>query len=1118
MTKIRSYANLCLFIIFISLTTILIIYKDNVTHKPWQKLQPLLMTGYASGNGERTAIITNSAETVVVLNNENELIYRIQAGERANQFVSAELVEIDSNNYLYVYDKNFGGVFGINLERILKYSPSGEHLGVIYSYTYENLDFITTRGKISAIGSYGGYFYLVRLENDGFILEYFNTEKPLEKYPQIFFSYPNAFKDLLHCMIDPGNRSIVWTTKTGNVLHYYFSSTVPADNRLLNEIIADSSVSFYSADDVIVSDYRHFTAIDSYSLSNFLLVKRWVLFIICAINAVLLALLIIRGAIFILKQKISNLYRQIIIVSICIIIGSGLFFTVVRNSIHAQYIQITYNELENISKLISASIDINTITKMQSRSEFTNDDYTALCDFMRKVFSGMSFEGKQVYFNIWIERGGVIYSMYDLEYALGIFHSRGEYKGSFLENVFNTGSHYNSIVKNSSGTWVGSAGPIYDENGNIAAFMEIGYNIRSVEVRDRTLMLQVAGIIVAVAIGFILFITAFLLMFDAHRKNKIKSTFLANMSHEIRTPMNAILGIAEIQLRDRNLNPDTVKALEKIYESGDLLLNIINDILDLSKIEAGKLELIPVNYDIPSLINDTAQLNRLRYDSNLIEFSVLVDENTPLNLFGDELRIKQILNNVLSNAYKYTEKGSIELCVKCEYDKRAPNEKVVIIFRVKDTGQGMSVKQLDKLFDEYARFNAEANRTTIGAGLGMSITKRLTDLMNGSIYVISEVDKGTEFTICIPQKISSTEVCGAELVEKLKDFSFQSTAITNKTKFIREYMPYGSVLVVDDVESNIYVTSGMLAPYGLLIDTVSSGFEAIDRIKNGHEYDIIFMDHMMPKMDGIEAVKIIRSMGYNHSIVALTANALLGRAEMFLQNGFDGYISKPIDSRELNSSLNELIRNKKPPEVVEEARQQQREGKMKNVSDSSQKLIQAIVKDAENAINVLENIYANINNLDDVSLNTYIITVHGMKSAFANIEEKGLSSFALKLERAGKEKNFNIIKNETLAFIDELRMIVAKFKPAVEEEEEITNEDAAYLRKKLIEIKDASAVCDKNTINDALGDLLEKDWPKHIMAVLDEITTHTLHSEFDKALSAAENFSSRTSPTRGSTW
>jgi len=594
----------------------------------------------------------------------------------------------------------------------------------------------------------------------------------------------------------------------------------------------------------------------------------------------------------------------------------------------------------------------------------------------------------------------------------------------------------------------------------------------------------------------------------AERSSRYKSSFLANMSHEIRTPMNAILGIAEIRLQDKTLTRENEEAYGKIYESGDLLLNIINDILDLSKIEAGKLELIPVRYDIPSLINDTAQLNRLRYESKPIGFNLFVDENTPHDLFGDELRIKQILNNILSNAFKYTLEGTVSFAVSCESHKNDDN--VTIIFRVTDTGQGMTEDQITKLFDEYTRFYSDNTRTTVGTGLGMSITKRLVDMMKGEITVSSVVDKGSTFTVRVPQKRVGDTVCGSDLAQKLRDFNYQSDTISRKSNFIREYMPYGSVLVVDDVESNLYVIKGMLAPYGLKVEALSSGFDAIEKIKEGSVYDIIFMDHMMPKMDGIETVKIIRGMGYGHLIVALTANALVGRAQMFLQNGFDAFISKPIDSRELNHVLNEFIRNKKPQEIVEAARQQQKEiekenslssKRMENTSD----IKKFFVHDAEKALNVLDGI--DLTNMDESETESYVVTIHGMKSALMNIGENELSAVALRLEKAGNDKNISILTNETPAFINELKSLIDKFKPAEENiAVEVSADDLAYFSEKLQVIKTSCSAFDKSSAKAALNELRKRTWPGHMNAVLDEISVCLLHSSFKKAAALAEEF------------
>jgi CheY-like chemotaxis protein len=380
-----------------------------------------------------------------------------------------------------------------------------------------------------------------------------------------------------------------------------------------------------------------------------------------------------------------------------------------------------------------------------------------------------------------------------------------------------------------------------------------------------------------------------------------------------------VLGIAEMQLEKNDLFTEKREAWDKVYASGYLLLNIINDILDLSKIEAGKLELSSVNYDVASLINDSVQLNILRFDDTLVQFVLQADENIPATLYGDDLRVKQILNNILSNSFKYTVRGEIVMSVSAEVT--GPDNPVILVFSIKDTGHGMTKEQVDSLFVDYSRFNMEANRAVEGTGLGMSITKHLVEMMNGGIDIESKVGKGSTFTVKLPQGYVDSGVLGKEGVENLRKLHRGTISQPRKgLSIVREYMPYGKILVVDDMEPNLYVARGLLAPYGLSISTALSGYETIDLIKSGKTFDVIFMDHFMPKMDGMETTKIIRSLGYTFPIVALTANALAGQAEVFLENGFDGFISKPVDIRQLNSTLNKMVRDRYPVETVEAAR------------------------------------------------------------------------------------------------------------------------------------------------------------------------------------------------------
>jgi signal transduction histidine kinase/CheY-like chemotaxis protein/HPt (histidine-containing phosphotransfer) domain-containing protein len=599
----------------------------------------------------------------------------------------------------------------------------------------------------------------------------------------------------------------------------------------------------------------------------------------------------------------------------------------------------------------------------------------------------------------------------------------------------------------------------------------------------------------------------------AEQSNRSKGIFLAHMSHEIRTPMNAILGISEIQLQNRALPADTEEALRQIYDSGSLLLNIINDILDFSKIEAGKMEIVPAKYNIPSLINDTVQLNLLRFESKPIEFKLDLDKDTPLELYGDELRIKQILNNLLSNAFKYTDEGEIKLSV---YPEVKNKETAALVFRVSDTGQGMSKDQVEKLFDEYSRFNMETNRTIAGTGLGMSIVKSLIEMMGGEISEESKTGEGSTFTVRLPQKNAGSAVCGTEPFDSLQNFSFNSVPISKKAQIVREYMPYGSVLVVDDVASNLYVAKGLLAPYGLRIETAASGTEAIKKIKSGSVYDIVFMDHMMPVMDGMEALKIIRGTGYTRPVVALTANAVVGQSVKFLENGFDGFISKPIDSRELDAALKHFIRDKQPHEIIEATRREQRQRETENPGNSApeikdmSEIYKYFVLDAGNVIKAIEKVYAKLDTSNAKAVNSYITAVHGMKNVLANIGEAELSGIARRLEQAGNEKNFALIKEETPAFKDALRFLIDKYKPANNNETaEISGEDTVFLRNKLLEIKTACEEFDITAAKNALNNLREKSWPRYVNEALDEISVHLLHSAFKKAVEFLHNIESR---------
>jgi signal transduction histidine kinase/DNA-binding response OmpR family regulator len=598
----------------------------------------------------------------------------------------------------------------------------------------------------------------------------------------------------------------------------------------------------------------------------------------------------------------------------------------------------------------------------------------------------------------------------------------------------------------------------------------------------------------------------------AEESNKAKSRFLAAMSHEIRTPMNVILGVTEIQLQDESLPPYLREAFMQVYNSSDLLLGIINDILDFSKIEAGKMEFTPVKYKLASLINDSVHLNMMR-NSKPVAFELEVDERIPAHLFGDELRIKQILNNLLSNAYKFTDEGSVKLSVSTE----EANDDITLLLTVSDTGQGMSKEQMKRLFTEYTRFNLEANRAVEGTGLGMNITRRLITLMGGSISVDSDVGRGTTVNVRLPQKRVGEERIGKELAENLRKFRVDTSFNERRAQFKRDYMPYGKVLIVDDVESNLYVGKGLMAPYGLAIDTVGGGIEAIEKIKSGKVYDVIFMDHMMPKMDGIEAAARIRALGYTRPIVALTANAVIGQADIFLQNGFDDFISKPIDIRQLNAVLNNLVRDKQPPEVLEKARRDKAAAGVETdasnhsgAGTAAPELLAVFVRDVGKVLQILESAARDVKNLSDGDMRLFTVSVHGLKSALLNIGEAALSKTALALENAGKKGDINAIDAQLNGFINALRGIIAKVEAENREARAMPseNEDPEYLREQLALIAAACKNYDEDLIDEALNKLRKMSWTAATRETLDKIAELILNSDFNGAAEVAEGSTS----------
>ena len=590
----------------------------------------------------------------------------------------------------------------------------------------------------------------------------------------------------------------------------------------------------------------------------------------------------------------------------------------------------------------------------------------------------------------------------------------------------------------------------------------------------------------------------------AEEANRSKSSFLTAMSHEIRTPMNAIIGLVQIQLQNDDLPGEYAAALEKIYASGKNLLGIINDILDMSKIETGKLELNPVDYDMPSLISDAVQMNIMRIGPKQIELIVDIGEDLPSRLHGDDLRLKQILNNLLSNAIKYTEKGYVKLAVA----HSARGEDIMLRIEVKDTGQGIKQEDQKRLFTEYSRFNAEANRSVEGTGIGLHITSNLVNMMDGSIEFESEYGKGSTFTATVKQKAVECQAIDAELIERLRTFTFTVDKHITDMRISREPMAYGRVLIVDDAETNLHVAEGLMMPYKLKIETALSGFEAVEKIEAGRVYDVVFMDHMMPHMDGLETTHRLREQGYGGIIVALTANAVVGNSDIFMQNGFDDFMSKPIDLRHLDATLNKYVRDRHPIEAEKHRLSASGPGSVRQ-GGAPPRLLGFFRRDADNAIpTLLETLRAG-----DIKL--YTTTVHAMKSALMNIGEHDASALALELETAGRSGDMEYLIANTEGFVKALESILEDIPTAeaagrgsgsgAAAADEPTQENAAFLTEQLLKLKAACEDYDDAAAYAALDRLEGKPLGADASAILGVIRDMLfLESDFEAAAERAQ--------------
>jgi signal transduction histidine kinase/CheY-like chemotaxis protein len=732
----------------------------------------------------------------------------------------------------------------------------------------------------------------------------------------------------------------------------------------------------------------------------------------------------------------------------------------------------------------------------------------------------------------------------------------------------------------------------------------------------------------------------------AESASKSKDEFLAKMSHEIRTPMNAIIGMAELALREDM--PDTAhEHILTIKQAGANLLSIINDILDFSKIESGKLEIVPINYRLSSLINDTINIIRMRLMEKPIRFFTNIDGNIPNNLIGDEVRLRQIFLNLLTNAVKYSEKGHIGLTISV--DKQI-DKQVWLRIAIADTGKGIKKEDQGKLFGEFVQMDTKKNQGIEGTGLGLAITKRLCVAMGGDISMESEYGKGSVFTAVISQGVESeTPFAAVEEPQKkkvlvyegrsvyaeavcwtLKNMNVPHTVVSNQNDFaaalyreewfyvfssyglyekikpimeqsnsafykekkpemalmvewgtetyipgvrfvsipvqslsianvlngradskyyiksadvVRFSFPRVRILVVDDIATNLKVVEGLLAPYHATIDTCMNGLQAVELVKRAvsekREYDIVFMDHMMPGMDGIETTTAIRTwekdqqkngvMRNRTPIIALTANAVVGMREMFIENGFNDFISKPIDVSKMNEILDHWI-----PEEKKEKETESVNGDLsltpqvgssvpllpviagvntaKGISmtggtlSSYMQVLSIFCKDAKDRMPLLQKtLEANQPSAETMSL--FVTNVHALKSALASLGAGEISAQATKLEAAGKEPNTAFIKEHLPVFTRELEELVRNIEKTLEQKEPENKSDSSLpianspLFKELAEaLKSQNAA----NIDSILEELNKKTQDSKTKTALEKISDNVLMTEFNNALKIIE--------------
>lgn len=634
------------------------------------------------------------------------------------------------------------------------------------------------------------------------------------------------------------------------------------------------------------------------------------------------------------------------------------------------------------------------------------------------------------------------------------------------------------------GRFYSAYSPVFDSAGDVVGIVAVDF---SVEWFEAQLSEQTRSTVISYVIILLLslLVAALLSLFivrpfvraqgelleekvRAESANQAKSDFLANMSHEIRTPINVVLGMNEMIIREDNKaldncdsgSADVRESLDNIgmyagdvKSAGNNLLAIVNDILDFSKIEAGRMDIIEAPYQLSSLINDLNNMILFKAQDKKLEFTIDIDQSIPDSLSGDEVRIRQVLTNLLNNAVKYTEQGSVRLTLRGD---KSGGDKIILIFSVKDTGIGIRPEDKEKLFTKFQRLEMEHNSTVEGTGLGLVISKRLLDMMGGDISVESEYGKGSEFTVKIPQKMLSSEPMG--------DFQARFEANMVEARPYRESFraPNARILIVDDTRINLTVVVNLLKSTKISVDTATSGADAVEMAAKTR-YDLILMDQRMPEMNGTEALHKIRATedGANLQtpVICLTADAVIGAKERYIAEGFSDYLSKPIDSAALEKMLMkhlpdekiELVRTVSGSIPTEEEPEEDDLGTLRkagiepqtglkycqNDEDFYRSLLAEYAQGSEEKKENLAKTYEASNWHD------YAIHVHSLKSTSKMIGAWELSDMAAKLEACANSEDAGAIRKDhdpmmaLYAKVTDAILTVIPAEPQAKEDDEV---------------------------------------------------------------------------------